>query len=66
MKNLFKFGFLGLAITVGAAACNSTSSEHNDEIDSLQTEVQDSIDAVIDSVDSIGEVTIDSLDSLKI
>lgn len=26
MKNLFKFGFLGLALTIGAASCGGSSS----------------------------------------
>ncbi len=64
MKNVFKFGFLGLAITVGTAACNSTKSESDETADSLETVIQESVDATTDSIDSIGDATIDSLDSL--
>jgi ABC-type Fe3+-hydroxamate transport system substrate-binding protein len=64
MKNLFKFGFLGLAITVATAACNSTSSETEQTADSLANEIEAQVEATTDSIDSIGEAAIDSLDSL--
>jgi len=64
MKNVFKFGFLGLAIAVGTAACNSATSESENTADSLETVIEESIEATIDSLDSIGDAAIDSLDSL--
>lgn len=64
MKNLFKFGFLGLAITVGTAACNSTKNDSDNTADSLENVIQENFEATTDSIDSIGEVSIDSLDSL--
>jgi hypothetical protein len=39
MKNLFKFGFLGLALTFAVSACNSTPSETEaDEVDVIVNE----------------------------
>lgn len=64
MKNVFKFGFLGLAIAVGTAACNSTKSEADNTVDSLEAVIEETVEATTDSIDSIGEATIDSLDSL--
>lgn len=68
MKNAFKFGFLGLLVSVAFAACNSnTTSEEADaqqSVDSLVTEMQQELDSAADSIDSIGEEVIDSLDSM--
>lgn len=64
MKNVFKFGFLGLAIAVGTAACNSTTSETDTTVDSLETVIEERVEITTDSIDSIGEAAIDSLDSL--
>lgn len=57
MKNLFKFGFLGLALTFTAAACNTqpTESQDAEEVDVLieeDTNIVNDVDtAVIDSAD---------------
>lgn len=64
MKNVFKFGFLGLALTLGIAACNNTTSQSEETADSLTNEIEQEVDAVTDSIDSIGSRAIDSLDSL--
>ena len=48
MKNLFKFGFLALAISFTFAACNSGTTQE---------------EAAVDTIDSVSEVTIDSLES---
>ncbi len=64
MKNAFKFGFLGLALSVAFAACNTTTSEGEETADSLSTEIEAQVDATTDSIDSIGDAAIDSLDSL--
>ena len=63
MKNLFKFGFLGLAIVVGVAACNSTKSETEETVDSLETVIEETVEATTDSIDSIGAAAIDSLNN---
>jgi ABC-type glycerol-3-phosphate transport system substrate-binding protein len=62
MKNLFKFGFLALAITLSAAACQSNTSESGtaDSIDSTADVTTDSLADVADTVDSAAEVSIDS------
>lgn len=65
MKNLFKFGFLGLFITLGAASCgNPTSSETEEKVDSLEAVIESEIDAAVDSLEAIGdsvEATVDSV-----
>ncbi|MFC3196564.1 hypothetical protein ACFOET_02950 [Parapedobacter deserti] len=64
MKNVFKFGFLGLALSVAVAACNNTTSESEQTDDSLTNQIESQVDATTDSIDSIGGAAIDSLDSL--
>ncbi|EOR95844.1 hypothetical protein ADIARSV_0981 [Arcticibacter svalbardensis MN12-7] len=67
MKNLFKFGFLALAITLSAAACNSTKTDSStaDSIDSGASASIDSIDssasAKTDTIDSAADATVDSI-----
>ena len=56
MKNLFKFGFLGLALTFAVAACNTpTETQDAEEVDVIVNEdttiVNDVDTAVIDSAD---------------
>ena len=64
MKNAFKFGFLGLALSLAIAACNNAPSQSENTADSLQNEIESQIDATTDSIDSMGAAAIDSLDSL--
>jgi len=65
MKNLFKFGFLGLFITMGAAACNSTStSDEEAQADSLEAIIESEVEAAQDSIDSLAADTIDSLEAV--
>jgi len=54
MKNLFKFGFLGLALTLAVSACNtqpaSTEADDVDVIVNEDTTVVNDVDtAVIDT-----------------
>jgi hypothetical protein len=65
MKNVFKFGFLGLAIAVGFAACNSASTEAEATTDSLETVIEETVEAAVDSVDSIGDAAIDSINNVN-
>jgi len=56
MKNLFKFGFLGLALTFAVAACNNQPAESDaDDVDVIvneDTTVLNDVDTtVIDSAD---------------
>ena len=56
MKNLFKFGFLGLALTFAVSACNSQpAATEADDVDVIVTEdttiVNDVDTALIDSAD---------------
>jgi len=67
MKNVFKFGFLGLAIAVGTAACNSTKSDSEQTADSLEAVIEGSIQLEVDSlreVDSLDSVGVDVTDSV--
>ncbi|MEJ7778606.1 MAG: hypothetical protein WKF68_03365 [Daejeonella sp.] len=63
MKNLFKFGFLALAISLSVAACNSNTTEENaaDTIDSTAEMTTDSLEAQIDTVDSAADAAADSV-----
>lgn len=65
MKNLFKFGFLGLFITMGVAACNSTSTTEDEaDVDSLEAIIESEVDTAQDSIDSLGQEAIDSLEAV--
>jgi ABC-type glycerol-3-phosphate transport system substrate-binding protein len=63
MKNLFKFGFLALAITLSVAACQSSKTEEStsDSIDSTAEVTTDSLASQADTVDSTAEAAIDSV-----
>ena len=63
MKNLFKFGFLALAISLSVAACQSNQTEENtsDSIDSAADLTTEGLENQIDTVDSAAEATIDSV-----
>jgi len=69
MKNLFKFGFFALAISLSVVACNSNTSSDNaaDTIDSTSNVLVDSIDsasdAQTDTIDSVSDVKVDSLEN---
>jgi len=56
MKNLFKFGFLGLALTFAVSACNSQpAATEADDVDVIVTEdttiVSDVDTTIVDSAD---------------
>ncbi len=63
MKNLFKFGFLAMAISLSVAACSSNKSESNaaDSIDSTTDVKVDSLENKADTVDSVAEAKEDSV-----
>ena len=63
MKNLFKFGFLALAISLSVAACSSNKTEDgtSDTIDSAAEATTDSLESKIDTVDSVASNKIDSV-----
>jgi len=63
MKKVFKFGFLGLALSVAVAACNSTGSQTEETADSLANEIEAQVDSAIDTLDSIGGAAIDSVNA---
>ena len=51
MKNLFKFGFLGLALTLAVSACNSQPAETSAETENVDVISEDAaVDtAVVDT-----------------
>lgn len=72
MKNVLKFGFLGLALTVAVASCNNAETKTEaaadsaaNAIDSTANAVSDSLkntaDSAINAVDSTAEQAVDSL-----
>ena len=72
MKNLFKFGFLGLALTIAVASCNNaeTSTEATTDslanvVDSTTEKVADSLENVADSVLAEGDSIVDSLKDVQ-
>ncbi|MBD1433781.1 MULTISPECIES: hypothetical protein [Sphingobacterium] len=72
MKNLFKFGFLGLALTIAFASCGGQQTQTEETADSLaegienQTEqVADSLENVADSVRAEGDSIADSLENVQ-
>ncbi|MGO1596977.1 MAG: hypothetical protein ACTHZ1_12505 [Sphingobacterium sp.] len=72
MKNLFKFGFLGLALTFGFASCNNAETQSEATADSLENaidatteQVADSLENVADSVRSTGDSIVDSLEDVQ-
>jgi len=66
MKNLFKFGFLGMALVIGASACNSnTSNDAEATADSLENVIEANVEETTEMIDSIGDAAIDTLDSLS-
>lgn len=67
MKNLFKFGFLAMAISLSVAACSSNKTESNstdslaETIDSTADVTSDSLKNQADTVDSAAEAKVDSM-----
>jgi hypothetical protein len=51
MKNLFKFGFLGLALTFIIAACNEPAAQ--DEAQDVEINTQQDVIIEADSADTI-------------
>lgn len=71
MKNLFKFGFLGLALTFTLAACNN-ETKTEETADSLATEIEnqaeivaDDLEAQADSVQAEADSIADSLENVQ-
>ena len=63
MKNLFKFGFLGLALTFAVAACNQPATTETEE---TTTDVIDEAAAAAnDSIDSAAAAANDAIDSVE-
>lgn len=77
MKNLFKFGFLGLAFTLVFASCGGEQNQSNDATSEEATEaltegieettdnIADSLENVADSVKAEGDSVVDSLEDVQ-
>ena len=69
MKNLFKFGFLGLALTIAFASCGGGETKTDATTDSLANEIENTTDSIADSLENVADsvkATGDSIaDSLK-
>ncbi|WP_033564175.1 hypothetical protein [Sphingobacterium sp. SYP-B4668] len=69
MKNLFKFGFLGLALTLAFASCGNSTTKTEEAADSLADSISATTDSIADSLNNVADslkATGDSIaDSLK-
>lgn len=71
MKNLFKFGFLGLALTFAVAACNNAAqNEENtdsaaDQIENQADAITENLEEVADSVQNEADSIVDSLENVQ-
>ncbi len=64
MKNVFKLGFLGLALTIGAAACNNAGTKTEEAAESVENAIDSIAANTVDTIDSIGAAAKDAVDSL--
>lgn len=61
MKNLFKFGFLALALSLGVAACNSEKKDGANDttvVDSTTVVDTNVVDTVTGDTSKVGDTTI--------
>ena len=71
MKNLFKFGFLGLALTIAFASCGGQTQQEEatetltEGIENQTEQVADSLENVADSVKAAGDSIVDSLENVQ-
>lgn len=56
MKNLFKFGFLGLAVTIGAAACGGNANKTEETSADTTVIVEEHVEA--DTLQVITDTTV--------
>ena len=64
MKNLLKFGFLGLAFTLGVAACNQPTTTET-EAEATTEAIDSAAAAANDSIDSAAAAANDAIDSAE-
>lgn len=60
MKNLLKFGFLGLALTFMVAACNEPAQEEATEVEINAEEV------IVNEADSLDTIIIEDNDNIEL
>ncbi len=72
MKNLFKFGFLGLAFTIAFASCGGQQTQNEEATETLTEGIEnttenvaDSLENVADSVRAEGDSIVDSLENVQ-
>lgn len=59
MKNLFKFGFLAFALTLGLASCGESKTA--EAVDNATEAVQGAADSAAATIDSTAAATVDSV-----
>ncbi|WP_437922363.1 hypothetical protein [Sphingobacterium sp. LRF_L2] len=64
MKNLFKFGFLGLALTIAFASCGGAETKTEENADSLANAVENTTDSIADSLNTVADSTKAAGDSI--
>ncbi|MCL7989128.1 hypothetical protein M8998_14360 [Sphingobacterium sp. lm-10] len=64
MKNLFKFGFLGLALTVGFTACNN-SAEKTEETADTTLLIEENVELDTTAVVTDTTVTTDTIENVQ-
>lgn len=73
MKNLFKFGFLGLALSIGFASCGGATEQTATDatetvaegVENATEQAADSLENVADSVKAVGDSIVDSLENVQ-
>jgi len=63
MKNVLKFGFLGLALTVAVASCNNAETKTEAAADSAANAIDSTANAVADSITNTADSAVNAIDS---
>lgn len=63
MKNVLKFGFLGLALTIAVASCNNAEKKAEDATDSAAQAIDSAANNVADSVKAAADSAVNAIDS---
>src|SRR5690606_11545344 len=64
MKNLFKFGFLGLALTIAFASCGGAETKTEQVADSLANQVEAYTDSIAYSINNVADSVKSTSDSI--
>lgn len=64
MKNSFKFGFLGLALTVALASCGGNETKTEEAASDVATEIENVADSIADSLNNVADSVTAEADSI--